>query len=284
MRITNKYNLPEALVRATSTERHNKTGCVSATMLLKGVKEIVLTDRHWDELEDDASRRVWLILGTAVHSIMESYGEGSFVEQRLEYDTGLGMTVTGQVDYYDDATETLVDWKTCSATKVIMQDFGDWRMQGLIYAWLLAKNGYGVSKLQFVGMMKDWSQSKAMYDRSYPQYPVHMYEYDVTEADIETIGEFVMDKVGRIMEASELADEEIAPCSASERWQSPTVYAVMKRGGARSKKNCLTEAEANARVAELGTDHYVEVRHGVSKKCQGYCICREHCDFYKMME
>ena len=53
MKVTNKFNLPQSLVNAVSTERHNKEGCVSATTLLQGVKQIVLTNRHWDELEDD---------------------------------------------------------------------------------------------------------------------------------------------------------------------------------------------------------------------------------------
>ena len=41
MVITNKFNLPQSLVNAVSTERHNKDGCISATTLLQGVKQII---------------------------------------------------------------------------------------------------------------------------------------------------------------------------------------------------------------------------------------------------
>ncbi len=277
-------NLPAALVKAAKAERHNKPGCVSATTLLKGVKEIVLIDRHWDELEDDVSNRIWLILGTAVHSIMESHGEGGFVEKHLEHDTGIGMTVTGQVDYYDEEKGIVVDWKTCSATKVLTSHFDDWRMQGLVYAWLLAWNGFTVNKIQFVGMMKDWSRSRAMHDKGYPQSPVYVYEYDVVDEVIEATDRFVMDKVAAIVAANGLGDDDIPPCGESERWQSPTVYAVMKRGVARSKKNCTSREDAELRVELLGDGHYVEVRPGVARKCQGYCICRKHCSFYRQQE
>ena len=46
MIIENKLELPDALVKAMSPDRHNEEGCVSATTLLKGVKEILMTNRH----------------------------------------------------------------------------------------------------------------------------------------------------------------------------------------------------------------------------------------------
>ena len=64
MTITNKLGLPEGFVRACETTAHNRPGHVSATTLLKGTKEIVLTQRHWDELEDDVADRVWAIWGS----------------------------------------------------------------------------------------------------------------------------------------------------------------------------------------------------------------------------
>ena len=84
MKITNKYNLPYGFVKAVSTERHNAENCISATTLLQGVKQIILTDRHWNELEDDVSERIWAIFGSAVHLLMESEGENEFIELSAE--------------------------------------------------------------------------------------------------------------------------------------------------------------------------------------------------------
>ena len=58
MKITNKMGLPEALVRAVQREQHNKPGHISVTTLQKGVKEIILTQRHWDEFEMDVADMV----------------------------------------------------------------------------------------------------------------------------------------------------------------------------------------------------------------------------------
>jgi hypothetical protein len=64
--ITNKLNLPAGLVKAVSTERHNADRCISATTLLQGVKHIILTERHWEELTDDVSGRIRALWGQAV--------------------------------------------------------------------------------------------------------------------------------------------------------------------------------------------------------------------------
>ena len=83
MKVTNKLNLPAAFVNAVSTTRHNAAGCFSATTLNKGAKEIILSDRHFDEVEVDAADSVWAVWGTAVHARRDSqpgnnFPEGSF--------------------------------------------------------------------------------------------------------------------------------------------------------------------------------------------------------------
>ena len=58
MIVSNRLNLPEAFVNAVSTIRHNAAGCFSATTLNKGAKEIILSDRHFDEITVDAADSV----------------------------------------------------------------------------------------------------------------------------------------------------------------------------------------------------------------------------------
>ena len=133
MKITNRLNLPEGFARAVSNEKHNAPGSLSATTLIQGVKQIILTDRHWDELEDDVSDRIWAIFGSAVHSLMESEGEHDFAEQRMAFRIG-DITVTGTIDNYDMHNGVICDYKTASVNKVRFGDFGDWYTQGMIYA------------------------------------------------------------------------------------------------------------------------------------------------------
>ena len=81
MKITNKMNMPEAFVNFVSTERHNAPGCLSATTLNKGDKEIVLFDRHFDAIEQDAADLTWAAFGTAFHLLMERQKDNAFKEE-----------------------------------------------------------------------------------------------------------------------------------------------------------------------------------------------------------
>jgi hypothetical protein len=128
MKITNhlNLNLPAGLVKAVGTERHNAEKCLSATTLIQGTKHIILTDRHWDELEDDVSDRIWAIWGSTVHSLLEHEGVNDFTEQEIFYKVD-GITVTGHIDNYNMATGTTAGYKTASVNKVKFNDFSDRR-------------------------------------------------------------------------------------------------------------------------------------------------------------
>ena len=168
MKVTNKLGLPQAFVDAVSVERHNQKGSYSATTLLKGACEVMLLERHYDEIEVDASDSIWAVWGTAVHSIFEKQNTNTIKEELYSVDV-LNSKVTGRVDSYDPETKILHDFKTASCYKVIYQDFDDWKKQGLIYAWLMGKCGIEVKKCEFIALLKDHSKSKAKVDASYPQ-------------------------------------------------------------------------------------------------------------------
>ena len=70
MKITNKNNLPEALVKAVEGHNH-KGGDYSASMLENPARIYWLKKRHYDKLTEDVSVRLWALFGTAVHSIIE---------------------------------------------------------------------------------------------------------------------------------------------------------------------------------------------------------------------
>ena len=184
MQITNKLNLPYGLVKAVSPEPHNKPGEISATTLIQGVKQVILTQRHWDELEDDVADRIWAVFGTAVHALLENEGEEDFCEIELKQKVS-NISVTGRLDNYNMATGVICDYKNTSVFKIkaglqkeadgTVHGFPEWKMQGLIYAWLLQKNGLPATKCRFIALLKDHSKTEADRDRSYPQSPVYVY-------------------------------------------------------------------------------------------------------------
>ena len=283
MRVTNKLNLPEAFVKAVSTDRHNAAGCFSATTLNKGAKEIILTDRHWDEITIDASDNVWAVFGTAVHAIFEKTPDNNFHEEKFKVPVSKSF-VTGQVDCYDMENKIIYDWKTASVWKIQFKDFTDWKAQGLTYAYLMQQSGLEVKRCRFVALLKDHSKSKARTDASYPQAPTVVYEFEVTPQDLAATEARIKAKVEEIENAYLLGDDDIEPCSQDERWADGEKWAVMKNGRKTAIKLFDTEAEADAKAGELGNAHYVEHRPAISRKCLDYCNCREYCSFYKAMK
>ena len=280
MIVTNKLHLPDAFVKAVSRERHNEPGSFSATTLNKGAKEIVLTDRHFDEIEVDAADSVWAVWGTAIHALMESQPDGNFHEEKFKVRVN-NSWVTGQVDSYDMEHGVIYDWKTASTWKVQFNDFSDWYSQGMTYAYLLTQSGFEVNRCVFVALLKDHSKSKARTDTSYPQSPVFRYEFEVTPEKLAQTEERILAKVQEIEAAYKLADDDIAPCSPEERWADADKWAVMKNGRKSAVKLFDNERDAEAFAGEQGNSHYVEHRPAVSRKCGDYCACCEFCSYYR---
>lgn len=280
MKVTNRLHLPEAFVKAVSVERHNKAGCYSATTLNKGVKEIILQERHWDELTVDAADSVWAIIGTAVHEILEKYEDGNFHEEPFDIAVSKSR-VTGVVDNYDMERGIINDWKTTSVYKIMKGDLSEWYKQGMTYAWLLKQNGLDVRRCRFIALLKDHSMTKAETDSSYPQSPVFTYEFEITPEELEQTGARIMAKVKDIEAAELMPDDDIAPCTAEERWADPEKYAVMKNGRKSAVRVFDTLIDAENCAGELGNSHYVETRPAVSRKCGKYCLCKDFCSFYR---
>jgi hypothetical protein len=244
------------------------------------MKQIILTERHWKALEDDVSDRVWAVFGTAVHSLLEQEGENDFTEQYMSYKTG-GVAITGRIDNYDMKNGVICDYKTAPVIKIELQDFTDWHLQGMIYAWLLRKNGFKAETCRFIVLLKDHSKTKASRDSSYPQKPVYVYEFSVAKTDMENIEGFITDKAAEYAAYRELADDAVPACSPAERWERPSKYAVKKDGRKTAVRLFDNLEEAEKMSGELGKGHFVEIRTGAPVKCQGYCLCREFCDYYR---
>ena len=279
MKITNIHGLPEALVNAVSVRPHNDPGRLSATTLLKSTKQILLTARHWDKLEEDVLDRFWALFGTAIHSMLESEGENEFTEEYMSHPLN-GITVTGRIDNYNMKTGDITDWKSCSVWKIINEDFLDWRRQGLIYAWLLHKNGFMVKTCRFIAIMKDHSLRKARHQASYPKLPVYVHEFPVTEFGLKETESFMQSRIETYKKYKDMADDDIPPCTPEERWEKPTKYAVIKDGAKKAYRLLDTQEEAEKIAGDM-KGYSVEKRPGESTRCIDYCACNEFCNYYR---
>lgn len=279
MRITNKFNLPDALVRLVQDSQYKfKPNSFSVTSLLMDNRELLLNRRHDDEIEHDVSDMVNLVLGTAVHSLIEKFDTTGNAEMFLKQEILPGYFLTGKVDLYSDYT--LIDYKTATVWKVQFNDFEDWKTQGLIYAWLLTKNGKFVKKLCFHAILKDWSpREKRIKGSDYPESQVYTWEYNVTSADLVEIEKFIYKRFNELIALLEVSDDDLPDCINT--WYTGDKYAVCKTEGSRALRVLDSKQEAQDYLDnKCGGVGIIEYREGEHRKCQDYCNCCKYCKYY----
>ena len=130
MLLTNKHDLPSTLYDALSNDSYDvaaNSNVLSVTRMIDSPKVAQLTKRHWNQLEDDISNRIWLLLGSAVHTILERVTEkGRMLEKRMYIDTNTWeiidkehldketIYIAGKPDVYEKEEKAIRDYKiTC---------------------------------------------------------------------------------------------------------------------------------------------------------------------------
>ena len=285
MKITNKYGLPQAFVTMAESDYQYKDKRYSVSSLLKGTRETILERRHHDKIEQDVSDMIWLLFGTAVHSILEQHEEADheLAEEYLILDLENGYKLSGRFDLYNAKTKTVTDYKTCSVWKMIYKDFEDWRTQLLIYAYMLKSIGFEVETGEIIAMMKDHSKSKAKYDHNYPQLPVDRIKFSFSDKDFEEIEVFIKERFKEIAKAEGMADDELPLCTPEQRFNSGDKFAVMKKNRKRALRVLDSMEEAEIYLANNGGD-FIETRPGEDKKCNDYCRVNKFCSYYNKVE
>ena len=273
MKITNKFNLPEAFRKAVEFNGHRQ-GDYSVTQLLKPSQEVALSIMLDKVLEDDCIDRFWALLGTAVHKVVENYQpEGCANEYFMQTEIA-GRTVTGTADIVDYVNERVVDYKTCSSWKFRLdgKDFSDWRNQLKGYLYLLRTKGLHFNDGQIIAILRDWSQTEANRSSEYPQTPVIKVNFHFEDSEIEEVPAKWEAKIKEIedMLKKVAKGENIGFCPDEETWTSSDSYAVMKEGRKTAVRVFSTKEEAEE-FAKSGV-YYIVERKGEHKKCTGYCI------------
>jgi len=281
MKITNNLGLPKPLVDMAQSDYKFKPNEYRVTSLLKGIRETILERRHHSEIEQDVSDMIWLLFGTAVHSVLEKHQEGDheIKEARLKIPIG-DYTLSGQFDLYNAETKTVTDYKTCSVWKVIYGEYEDWRRQLLIYSYMLQSIGFPVEKAEIIALMKDHSKSQAKIKADYPKQPVRKITFTFTEKDFAEIESWLHQRFEEIAKAEKLPDDELPLCTPEERFNSGDKFAVMKKGRKTALRVLDSMEDAENWMAANGGD-YIETRKGEDKKCQDYCSACEFCNYYK---
>lgn len=298
MKITNKYNLPEPYYRSCLMDKYPRHGwdTFSVTELNKGIKEIILTRRHWAELEQDCSDMIWMIFGNAVHSIMEGHdGDNELAEQRVSMELNCGRhglrKVSGGFDLYNSETQIITDYKSTGVfsykMKVKEGHTSDWAKQLRLYWLLLAKAGFPVKDIRNTVFLKDWSKTQARRDREYPQKPILNIDYNYKGHFNSEVASYMeaalVEKITTILDYKDAPENEIPDCTPEQRWLRDEKWAIHKEGRKSAVKLHDSKFMAESHLENLPKGHYIEHRPGVNVKCEDYCTAAPHCSFYKEM-
>lgn len=276
MKLTNKANLPEAIVKAIRNDGYTKGGAdFSVTELLKPPRQRALTIKHKDEITEDVQDRLWALYGQVAHGILERANMNDLSEVRFFGDFD-GVTVSGQIDTLAIVDGVLSDFKftTSWSFKSNQAAKPEWTAQLNMQLELLRMNGKDAKSLQIIGLLRDWSQGQAKKDPNYPQCPIMILPIEVWPR--EKTQSFIRERI----KAHKDAEKNLPLCSKEERWAQDDVWAVMKKGRKTAVKLYGSEIEARAH-AESDSSLYVVFRPGKSNRCEGYCSAAPFCDQYK---
>lgn len=282
MQITNNNRLPAPLVRAVS--RHPRTrepNTISVSELIQPIQLRALSVQHESELTEDASDRLWALLGDLLHYALEKNAKGLpnvISEEELSMEV-LGWKLIGHYDLSESSDddlssllleeETLTDYKLTSVWAVKNGLKPEWISQLNVYAHLIRANGRRVGKGQIVAIGRDWSKRKAKWEHDYPKQQVKVMDVGLWTP------EEAQEYIERRVQLHQRATEGVWPeCTPEERWSKPTKYALMKKGRKRAVK--LYEEEERA-LAAAGSDNFVEIRPGEETRCDSYCAVSRKC-------
>jgi hypothetical protein len=273
MKLTNKLDLPQAIVDAVRNDGYDRGNAdISVTGLLRPPRLTVLEREHASEIEEDVSDRIWSLFGQSIHTILERANRKGVAERRLSMEVA-GWVVSGGMDLYEE-NGTLSDYKTTTVWKLIKGDMVEWEKQLNMYAVILRHHGHEVQKLQVVAILRDWSKGEAERDPYYPQAQVVNIDIKLWEPEAARI--FMQNRVVLHQQAK----LNLPECSPEDRWARPNVWAVMKEGRKTAVK--LYDNEDAAR-AHVGFDKQLKVvlRPGASVRCQSYCRVSRFCAQYQ---
>lgn len=272
MKLTNRANLPAPIVEAIRNDSYSKGEAdFSVTELLRPPRIGALALRHEHELEEDASERIWALLGQVMHGVLERAG----VPERRFAMSILGATVSGKPDRFKDGV--LQDWKFVTAWKakggVIPLEY---EQQLNLYAALMRLAGYEVRWLESVLILRDWSKLEMMRNEDYPRAQIVTLPSPIWTQ--EKAIEFLTERVQLHLNARKVLPE----CSKEERWAKDDVYAAVKKGNKKATRLLNNPEAAAVFISEQKKpqEFVIVKRPGENTRCEAYCPVAKFCSQY----
>lgn len=281
MKITNRHNLPDYIARIAKIDKYSNGGAWrSVTDLINSPRVSQLRRKHWDDMEEDVVDKLWALLGTAAHHLLDEANKEDVAEERLFLEVD-GKMVSGGIDVQrltplaDGTTQVrILDYKVTAAYSV-MKEKPEWAYQLNTYAHLIekVKEKHVVADLTIVAIIRDWNRRKAQYERDYPSTPIVAVPIPLwTPEEREA---YVASRVAEHLKS----ETDLPDCTPEDQWRRAQYQLWRKDGGTRAIRNFDKREEAEA---ALTPSYEIRVKWGDPIRCDGnYCKVREWCDQYK---
>ena len=165
MRLTNKHNLPKPVVDSLTKDNYSRgSSNRSITQLIDSPRIRILRAEHDAEMTEDASDKVWSVLGTAVHNMFEdAVSEKEHISEERLFIEQDGWEISGAIDLQEtesDGSVIVSDYK-CTSVWSVMYGKAEWANQLNAYAWLVRHvKKVPVSSCQIVAVLRDWKLSE----------------------------------------------------------------------------------------------------------------------------
>lgn len=282
MKLTNKFGLPQTVVRALTRSEYSKgESNRSITQLIDSPRVRILRQENWDNMEEDVSEKMWAVLGSAAHKMFEETGDDKHITEERLFAEVEGWVISGAIDVQriDDGGITVIDYKTTSVWSVILGK-KEWEQQLNCYAYLVRRSKkLPVTSLKVIAILRDWKAKDAETKEDYPKAPI--VEIEIPLWPEQQQDSYVQERVELHQKAEfdRLTGSELPDCSATERWEKPAVWAVKKTGNKRAIKLYDNEQEAKN---SLQSGQEIEFRRGESSRCSNnWCRVNAWCSQYK---
>ena len=285
MKYTNKQNLPEALYQAIVNDPYKKGSDFSASELPTPPQIRVLKQRYDDKITIDVADLIYPLIGNNTHYILERIGiKNGLQEERLSWKFWSGFTVSGKLDFYD-SMNVLWDYKVTTRYVLIDGVKPEWEAQLNTNALLLKLHNFTVASAKICTIFRDWSKIQAVKNPDYPKNQVVVLSARLWS--MEESESYINERVKLHYQSEYAPDDQLPKCTSKERWEKPTVYAVMKKGRKSSVRNLESLKDAQAYIKNKHLDakvHTIQKRLGESTRCEYYCDVKSFCNQYKELK
>jgi hypothetical protein len=280
MKLTNKFNIPKSIYDKIAEGIYKPpTDRIRVTELINPPLIKHLTLEHWDEIEVDASERLWAFLGTVCHDTLSKRIKATALNETIEKRETITISNTVISSRADLRKNGIIeDFKITSVGSFLRGLKLTWEQQLNMYAFIAKCKGIPIYELKVNAILRDWSIGKAM-QHDYPSIPFLSMKVPLWSGQKQQ--EFVISRV-----AAHKA--EPIECSFEERWEKPTSYVVKKKGV--KKALAATKKKGNKRVEMDISDCenyiknknlteqfrkgvvYIEKRIGERTRCKGFPV------------